>query len=242
MASDSPSSKKLFSSENKAVKFLSGKVTEIIMLIISILVALQIDNIVAAKNAKSYVETTLGQVHQDLKNDLMVLDFCISNRKKSVDAMDKINELRTSSGQTDSLKYWTAAFMQFDRFKSINSSYSNIKSKGLDYLSNDTLRAGLSRYYDYEAGVLESMAKEIESEFMDVWLPYIEQYADDFEFAAKIDFINPRFPLDHPEVMRMIRIRRSNHAGTMAVYKQHRRNIVRLIHAIESELKIQAES
>ena len=74
------------------------------------------------------------------------------------------------------------------------SAYESLKSKGLDILSNDSLRIDLSNLYDFEYPRIQADFSNYNIHLRNEWRPFL---LNNFEFKAGSD-LNPitRYPID----------------------------------------------
>ncbi len=136
--------------ENKTSKYFKYAIGEIILVVIGILIALQINNWNENKKANITETYVLKEVLSNLNEDAIILNDIINQRKKAKLSVAKmLNYLQKENISQDTLEKDIVNFLTFERYFPINNAYEILKSKGLQ-LSNNTLTTKISRYYDFE--------------------------------------------------------------------------------------------
>ena len=134
----------------KTGKYLKYAVGEIILVVIGILIALQINNWNENEKAKITENYVLEEVLSNLKEDSIILKEIISQREKAkISVANMLIYLNHDNVNKETLENDLVNFLTFERYFPINNAYEILKSKGLQ-LSNNTLTTKISRYYDYE--------------------------------------------------------------------------------------------
>ena len=137
--------------QNKTSRYFKYAIGEIILVVIGILIALQINNWNESRKSKTFETEILTQIQANLIKDKITLEEIASNFQKAVASSNKILDSKWTDQDKDSLKYWLGDIMQFDRFQPLTNAYEVLKSKGLDQVQNKELRFLLGTYYDDEA-------------------------------------------------------------------------------------------
>ncbi len=136
--------------QNKTGKYFKYAIGEIILVVIGILIALQINNWNENKKANITEVYVLKEVLSNLNEDAIILNDIINQRKKAKLSVAKmLNYLQKENISQDTLEKDIVNFLTFERYFPINNAYEILKSKGLQ-LSNNTLTTKISRYYDFE--------------------------------------------------------------------------------------------
>jgi hypothetical protein len=175
--------------ENKTSKYFKYAIGEIILVVIGILIALQINNWNESRKSKTFETEILTQIQANLIKDKITLEEIASNFQKAVASSNKILDSKWTDQDKDSLKYWLGDIMQFDRFQPLTNAYEVLKSKGLDQVQNKELRFLLGTYYDDEAKRSIESIKDVEEVFKNNWIPIMQKEVDDAKFKS---FIIPK--------------------------------------------------
>ncbi len=136
--------------ENRFSKYLIYAIGEIILVVIGILIALQINTLNQAKKDRAYEVKMLSEIKKGLQLDLSNLhehDETYSALNNAVDYFEKLtNEhvIFDVSMQSDLWKLNLGRYLQFNR-----GPYDALKSSGIDRVSNDSIRNQLINFFDF---------------------------------------------------------------------------------------------
>jgi len=135
----------------KTAKYLKYAIGEIILVVIGILIALQINNWNEYRKER-YVEIEiLKELNENLNQDIVNLKTRISENTKFITANKKVlGHLENRTTLTDSLKMYYALLGAYSTFRPITAGYENLKSKGVDVIQNKELRNAITTLYDYQ--------------------------------------------------------------------------------------------
>ena len=202
-------------SENRLTRYLLYAIGEIVLVVIGILIALQINNWNEDNKGKAFEREMLSQIQDNLKKDKAKLIEIHASFTKAIASADKILAIGPEDNIPDSLRYWLAYFIQFERFQPITNSYEALKSRGLDQVSNKELRLLLGEYYDDEISHTIKSVGDIEKSFNDEWVPIMEQYIVDFKFKEFLIVSDPSI-FQRPSIARNIMIlNKDNYQGAI---------------------------
>ena len=154
--------------ENKTGKYLKYAIGEMILVVLGILIALQINNWNEARKSKSTEVYVLTEILSNLNEDAVILKDIIAQRQKaklSVAAMLKY--LPTADINKDRLEKDVVNFLTFERYFPIINAYEVLKAKGLQ-LSNNVLTTKISRYYDYDQKKMNRSIIDVENTILGI--------------------------------------------------------------------------
>jgi len=201
--------------ENNFSKYLIYAIGEIILVVIGILIALQINNWNQEKKDNDFEYEMLAQIQENLANDKKTLKKIRVIFNNAISSSNKVLELEMKEQNSDSLKYWLADIIQFERFQPITNSYETLKSKGLDKISNKELRMLLGAYYDDEINHVIKSVGDVELSFNNDWIPVLKEIIVDFKFQDYVIVSNPKI-FSQPSTARNILIlNKDNYRGGM---------------------------
>ena len=148
--------KKLLS-EERTSKYLKYAIGEIVLVVIGILIALQINNWNQYRKEKDYEIAILAEIRENLIESNREVRLAIRDDKrwrscslKILHYLDTRKAYDTSLDQCLGSYYWSST-VQFS-----TSAYEELKSKGLELISNVKLRRQLTNMYDAKFDVVES--------------------------------------------------------------------------------------
>jgi hypothetical protein len=138
-------------SKGKTGKYLKYAIGEIILVVIGILIALQINNWNNNSAERRLESEILNEILVNLKADLQNIEI----KKKENSRFEKHNQLvyehlKNKSPLTDSLKYHYSFLYGFGNFQPIKVGYENLKSRGLNIIKNQAIRKEISELYEYK--------------------------------------------------------------------------------------------
>lgn len=141
----------------KVIKFLRYAVAEIFLLVVGILIALQINNWNENLQVKREEHKTLKSLQESIKNNIVEFDTIFDAqilRSQSIKEALLTDISEKSSYYLDSLVRRIVSTHTFDPSSGVY--YSIINSGKLELISNDTLKARISRLYDLVRDYQES--------------------------------------------------------------------------------------
>jgi len=172
--------------DNQFLKYSRYAIGEIVLVVIGILIALQINNWNEEKKNKAFEKEILEQLSANLIKDKMTLQMVTANFDHAVNSTQKILRSNWSPMEQDSLQYWLGDVIQFDRFQPLTNAYEVAKSKGLDLISNKQLRFLLGTYYDDASKHAVKSIEDIERVFSGHWVPFMQKEGLDFKFREYV--------------------------------------------------------
>ena len=202
-------------SENRFTRYLIYASGEIILVVIGILIALQINNWNENKKGKLFEREMLTQIQENLKADKEKLIEINASCSKAIKSADKILGIGPEEPIPDSIRYWLAYFIQFERFQPITNSYEALKSRGLDQVSNKELRLLLGEYYDDEISHTIKSVGDIEKSFNDEWVPIMEQFIVDFKFKEFLIVSDPTIFRKPSKARNILILNKDNYNGAI---------------------------
>lgn len=135
----------------KTGKYLKYAIGEIILVMIGILLALQINNWNNDRIEYKIETNILSEILVNLEKDVINLNSKITyNDNKTKFNKDVLEHLEQKTPITDSLKWSYARILGRGNFEPITVAYENLKSKGIDIIHNDSLRIAISELYDFK--------------------------------------------------------------------------------------------
>jgi len=138
--------------ENKTSRYFKYAVGEIILVVIGILIALQVNNWNENRKIKKIEIKYLSELVGALELDILDLKSNIKNSQKTIESIDLLlNHFEKNLPYNDSLgKHFTNSTL-FTNLITNSSVYEKLVSIGLDIVSNDSLQTKIVKYYDYSS-------------------------------------------------------------------------------------------
>ena len=165
--------------ENKFSKYLIYAIGEILLVVIGILIALQINNWNEKRKDSNLELEILTGIKNDLEANIDLFEMRISNDSLVVAYFDKLIQILNdeTSVYDKSMNRYFGGIESWIPIHTNRMAYSNLQSKGLHLISNDSLRSQIVNLFDMtyilqEDG--EKMILEIFSNGMNVIQKYLE--------------------------------------------------------------------
>lgn len=135
--------------ENKTGRYLKYAIGEIVLVMIGILLALQVNNWNTNRELKKEEQKVMNSLHQEFSQNLEKFDAVYKfhlNRKKSIETIMSIEPKNMSLDSLLSLRAGVGANYTFDPYQGIYNSIIN--SGKIELFSNDILKQRISKFQD----------------------------------------------------------------------------------------------
>ncbi len=146
--------------EGKTSKYLKYAIGEIILVVVGILIALQINNWNENRKERFIEQKILLSLNNDLETDIVNMRSMISNDSSLNQAnITLVKLLKDNLTEYDSsYNKMLGNINRYDLFYPQKMGYEALKSRGLEILRNDSLKAQIVNLYDFQyALIAESM-------------------------------------------------------------------------------------
>ena len=236
--------RKKLAAENNVAKYLRYAIGEVVLVVVGILIALQINNWNEESKTSNLETKILKELHSNLTLDLKEIH-------DDIESMDEINKackkikwyLQKHDHPTDSLFNTFGILRVTPHFDPNKSGYGLLQSKGVEVISNDSLRNTISLLYErlypyykrYEEERLRFHALHSEP----ILLKYFSMHFDldalyngDFEISHE-DFQKLKSDTTFLKLLSAIAFENS---AVQIRGKRIEQGIISLLHALEEEL------
>jgi len=147
--------------ENKFSKYLLYALGEIVLVVIGILIALQINNWNEFNKERESEKIILNEIRDNLKFDLEDFESNIANlQNKAISATSILKILENNSPYTDSIGYFFYYLKTYPHFSNKSNGYNLLQSKGLGIIQNDSIRKKITDLYEDRYQYLKTYEKE----------------------------------------------------------------------------------
>jgi len=137
--------------QSKTGKYIKYAIGEIILVMIGILLALQINNWNNDRIENNLESNILSEILVNLEKDVVNIHSKIRfNEIKVKINTEVLRHLEQKTPMTDSLRISYGKLIGRGTFEPITVAYENLKSKGIDIIQNDSLRISISELYDFK--------------------------------------------------------------------------------------------
>jgi hypothetical protein len=149
-------------SEGKTGKYFKYAFGEIILVVIGILIALQINNWNEGRKIAANEAYILNEILNNLEEDAQQIEFILERRSTAQASVENLIEiLNTKPLDEKGIEQHIANFLTFERFYPLNNAFEMMKSNGL-VVEDNNLRTAISRYYDFEQKKAAQSIEDIE--------------------------------------------------------------------------------
>lgn len=147
--------------ENRTAKYLRYAVGEILLVVIGILIALQINNWNEERKIHIYEQKILSDLLHTIDNDLAVQKMLLRRLDSMEFGISNIYRLMgKNESSEDSIQKYLPYFQFGIRFSYDPGAYESLKSVGLDKVTDNSIRAGLAHLYDFQYPRTSSMIED----------------------------------------------------------------------------------
>ena len=151
----------------RAGRYFKYAIGEIILVVIGILIALQINNWNENNKAQVFEKNILKEIHKTLNEDLNFFDALERRIKRKDTAIDNLLFARNGEKKfTDKALIANIKSAHLSILFSYNiGPYEALKSSGLDKIKTDSLRYHLTKYYEVQLPRANAFFKNIEDRY-----------------------------------------------------------------------------
>ena len=170
--------------ENKVSKYMLYAIGEIMLVVIGILIALQLNNWNNGQKDKLAEIKYLNQINNSLKNSQLILNAHIDRNKRILkDGEILFDHLKSKKALNDRIKQLFIIIVYDQSVSLSTAAFENLKSDGLSLISNDSLKIDIINIYDQELKYIQTtFANQIENGITSIINPF---YIKNFEWDSK---------------------------------------------------------
>jgi len=202
--------------DNRPLKYARYAIGEIILVVIGILIALQINTWNEERKTKKFEDEILYLISENLKNDSVILSNQLYQAKRANILTDRLMESVAQKNYHDSLNFWMGKIIVFERFKSQSSAFEVLKAKGIETITNKELQLGLISYYEQRLFNTYQSLTDVEESFSNDWMPIIKEDFIEFNW---MEYHVPRNSIEFFEKSSsvvMFKLFKNNRAGSVS--------------------------
>ncbi|EDP71547.1 hypothetical protein FBALC1_03647 [Flavobacteriales bacterium ALC-1] len=200
-------------SENKTGKYFKYAIGEIILVVIGILIALQINNWNDIRKNRNYEQEILTLINKNLKNDSIALSEQLFHSKEATKLTNRLLEQVANGVYSDSINQWMGKIISFEMFKSQSSAFEILKSKGIDIISDTELQLELISYYDESLYHAYEAFEDVEESFKNDWVPILKKDFSDYKWREYAILVDIKAFFEKQSNISFIRLYKNNRAS-----------------------------
>ena len=164
--------------ENKTSKYFKYAIGEIILVVIGILIALQINNWNESKKTKEKERQVLTEIQSDLNYSLIDFDEIIKITNNASNSIERLIEIfETNQKHHDSLSYYINGTNSYDEVDFKMSGYQSLISIGTDLVEDPNIRSEIGTFYSSTIQDIKGANDEVKMDYHEYMLDY---YRKDF--------------------------------------------------------------
>lgn len=224
-------------------RYFKYAIGEIILVVIGILIALQINNWNEAKKNDKIEISILHELLSDSKTNILSLEEDILLNKAAIRSNELIERLLTNKRPYHDSLDVHFGFIQYNTQFTINTGgYENLKSRGFEYISNDTLRKSIIDLYDRWYDFVKDLGETNNKISIEQFNPKYRLFFKDYKRILVTNYVSFK-PLNYDDLidndsfLRLISEQKYNNDFTIQVLENAIKAITDLIDSLEAELK-----
>ncbi|MDT0559293.1 DUF6090 family protein [Ichthyenterobacterium sp. W332] len=225
--------------ENKFSKYLIYAIGEIILVVLGILIALQINNWNENNKKRKSIEQSLIEIRDNLRTDNLETPKIIDRAENEIKIQEELIETLEKKVVLDSThNYKIGKCNTLNGISITVTGYEKIKEIGLGNLKNKELETELIFYYEKLKKRFEQQQVYDRNSLTNMWFPYIQANFKDFSYR------NYAIPNSYEALSRdseflvLLKINLDTRIPTLNSLMDLHNSSKKLIELIDSELKI----
>ena len=176
--------RKKMADDNKPLKYMRYAIGEIILVVIGILIALQVNNWNEDRKKSRVIQNVLMEIKDDLIQDKAELERIIALRNADFEAQKRIiNVLETNESFNESVRSDLGHINLARNVFTVSKGYELLKELNLGALRDKELRILLTKYYEWNIAWVHREYTDDKLEFEDFWLPYVRIHFEEWVFG-----------------------------------------------------------
>ncbi|PCJ90959.1 MAG: hypothetical protein COA50_16825 [Flavobacteriaceae bacterium] len=223
-------------SENKFSKYLIYAIGEIILVVIGILIAIQINNANEFRKEEQAVKNVLIEIKEDLIQDKAEFEHNIALRTEDYEAQKRIIKLlETNSSFNEHVRSDLGRIHLARNVFSSSKGYELLKELNLGTLRDKELRILLTRYYERDIAWVHREYMDDKLEFENFWLPYVRMHFKEWvfgEYAIPHDYVQI---INDQTLLTATKMNCNNLNSTIMAYKSALKTATKLIQQLPDE-------
>ena len=160
----------------KTGKYLKYAIGEIVLVMIGILLALQVNNWNEERKTRQKEQKILLELKDNLEESLQSFQYRRNVTHREIRMIDRIFHSMDNNVKSDSLVYWMKWALTPVNIPLTSTALESLKTIGYDLIQSDTLREEIIRLFDiiYPLGSRQE-ALRVETE-LNAYNPYLNEY------------------------------------------------------------------
>jgi len=168
--------RKKMADDNKPLKYMRYAIGEIVLVVIGILIALQINTWNEERKASIYEYTLKKEIYNSFLEDILSVNGVIEGQKRILESCDQlIHDLEEDSMRVDSIGYLfsNAHFWWYAPVKT--NAYETAKLYGMHFFKNDSTRYYITDIFEQDLRMVREQEKRQHDYYYNVALPILTE-------------------------------------------------------------------
>ncbi len=228
--------RKTIVNEGKTGNYLKYAIGEILLVVIGIVIALQINNWNERRKEAVFERQVLKEILTSIDQNISYLDRGIGLNNQAINSCQIIlDHFDQNIPYSDSLDNHFSSSLQWFYPSLDNNAYESLKSYGLHLIKNDTIRERLGSIYEWK--YIEVLNQRQDEYFYGTVAPLITDLFESYEIAGKMKPYNYDELKKSKDYKHILRTLLSNRELQNRYWEDIRRNRLELAEMIKNELK-----
>jgi len=177
--------RKKMADDNRPLKYARYAIGEIVLVVIGILIALQINTWKEEQKSKRVEFVILTELKKNIEADILELDSTLTKVNHRIRSSKIIlKSLSNNDSYSDSLNSHFGWAMVYDNMQFHTGAYESLKSSGSQLINDESLRFEISNYYDFVINDMKTSFREIRDDFYNYMLDFLRKEFLFFENAG----------------------------------------------------------
>ena len=163
--------------EGKTVKYFKYAIGEIVLVVIGILIALQINNWNQDRQQRQKEKKILMELKRDLvSNDSILLNEINLQLTVASEITTTIEHLKNKKPFNDTISSYLNRIAWIERIEFVSSAYESLKSIGIDIITSDNVRADIAYLFGNRFPFTTNWLRDAGLKHADLVLPFYVKY------------------------------------------------------------------
>lgn len=222
-----------------ARKYLFYAIGEILLVVIGILIALQVNNLNEQRKQEDLEHSLLLEMAQNLESDLVDLRWNINKNEELQRANELVlHQLDNRIPYHDSMEVYYGQLWGNTQLVENTSAFENLKSMGFNIISNDSLRMMITNLYSAQYDYMTNFERAADDRFQwDQFHPVFRENVRMVALGSSAYPFDPEKLMDNRDFKEVLRYNIILRQFAINLYGGLERGALALIEAINEEVE-----
>lgn len=202
---------------SKVKSYLLYAVGEIVLVVIGIMIALQVNNWNEERKTQKFENEIISLIDKNLQQDSTLISIELLKAKQANELTDSLLNQVAQKNYNEKLNLWMGKIISFERFKSQTSAFEVLKAKGIENISDKKLQVEMVSYYDENLFKVYESLNDVLGSFNNDWVPVIKSNFSDFKWTEYCIPFNPKDFFEKPSTLVLFKLYKDNRAGGIQI-------------------------